>query len=372
MEDVKKFILSLVEVGLYKARLVEDDREYVFSDNKFEERILRVDYQTIEEPVEISIDLDREEILTRKTNGREWEVSQKEEIEEYKAHRISTSKKLIRAAILIIPIVIAAFIFLPRKPTVEEVKKPIEEKINVEIPGVKVETKTGSGGNDVVEKQTQTGEDIPGKFTKKPEKDESYKEKEKLQSDRQYRAHLKRARDLFHDGYYDRALDSLAEASKWGNTPDLTRLEGQIRQAKKQSIQEKKEIKEVKPIETIKIVETIRMFNLSEGIRIAYNKKMSRVLIKMLNPRMRVWGRIVVNLAIDENGKLSVLYHKDKLKVVPTGAKKHIKMLILRNIKKISLIPPKNKNGETVRVSNWQITYKVRKLLNNKIILTKQ
>lgn len=98
---------------------------------------------------------------------------------------------------------------------------------------------------------------------------------------------------------------------------------------------------------------------------------LERLQVPVLNPKLKIIGQIVVNLAIDENGKITIQNFQDMIKVTPVLQEKQVKIAIARKINSISLPPPKNKNGEPVKVSNWRVTFKVGKFLNN-IILAKQ
>ena len=121
MEDVKKYILSLAEVGLYKARVEEGGKELIFADNKFEERTLPGKAGAFDETEEISvIDLKKEKELARETKNREKKVAQEADIEEPKSFRVSPTKKWFRAAIFAIPVIAAAVIFLLTNPPGKE------------------------------------------------------------------------------------------------------------------------------------------------------------------------------------------------------------------------------------------------------------
>jgi serine/threonine protein kinase len=122
------------------------------------------------------------------------------------------------------------------------------------------------------------------------------------------------------------------------------------------------------PLQQIK---TATLLDLHPDTRRDYNSLMERLQVPVLNPNLKIMGQIVVNLAIDENGKITIQNFQGMIKVTPVLQENQVKISIGRKINSISLPPPKNKNGEPVKVSNWRITFKVGKFLN-KIILIKQ
>ncbi|MCX6582286.1 MAG: serine/threonine-protein kinase [Candidatus Aminicenantes bacterium] len=118
-------------------------------------------------------------------------------------------------------------------------------------------------------------------------------------------------------------------------------------------------------------IKTATLLDLHPDVLREYSAMLERLQIPVLNPKLKIIGQIVVNLAIDENGKITIQNFQDMIKVTPLLQETQVKIAIARKINGISLPPPKNKNGEPVKVSNWRVTFKVGKFLNN-IILTKQ
>jgi len=118
-------------------------------------------------------------------------------------------------------------------------------------------------------------------------------------------------------------------------------------------------------------IKTATILDLHPDVRREYSTMLERLQVPVLNPKLKIIGQIVVNLAIDENGKITIQNFQDMIKVTPVLQEKQVKIAIARKINSISLPPPKNKNGEPVKVSNWRVTFKVGKFLNN-IILAKQ
>jgi serine/threonine protein kinase len=147
-----------------------------------------------------------------------------------------------------------------------------------------------------------------------------------------------------------------------------------IKQEKTTKPPEKKKEETPKPIKkeiTPPPVKTVSLLGLAPDIRKTYNSRMQRLQFPLLNARFKVMGQIELNLFINENGKVTVLAFKDRLAVNPARHKNRVKNFIGRKINGIYLPPPKNKNGESVKVSNWRVTFKVGKFFN-KLILTKQ
>lgn len=127
----------------------------------------------------------------------------------------------------------------------------------------------------------------------------------------------------------------------------------------------------VKEEKVQKTVKPVTLLGLDHDLRIAYNDKMRRIQIDVLNPRFQVKGQVVLNLSIDENGRVYVQDFRDMLSVIPRRGRKAIKHLIRRKINGITLDPPKNKDGQPARLLNWRVTYKVGKL-GKKIFLNKR
>lgn len=118
-------------------------------------------------------------------------------------------------------------------------------------------------------------------------------------------------------------------------------------------------------------VKTVSLLGLDPDMRKIYNSRMQRLQFPLLNARFKVMGQIELNLFINEKGKVTILAFKDRLAVIPARHKNRVKTFIGKKINSIYLPPPKNKNGESVKVSTWRVTFKVGKFLN-KLILTKQ
>ena len=126
--------------------------------------------------------------------------------------------------------------------------------------------------------------------------------------------------------------------------------------------------KQVKPLK----IETVNLLEVSPKLREVYNDSLQRITITvpMRKARFKAFGQITLELLIDENGRISVSPFKDMLTVNPSALKSNVIYIIKNRISKISLPPPRDKEGHRVKF-NWRITYKVGKLAN-RIFLTKQ
>lgn len=156
---------------------------------------------------------------------------------------------------------------------------------------------------------------------------------------------------------------------------DVTDVKPTAKQKKTEPLKvEKKEEKpkpikkEVQPPE----VKTVNLLGLSPAIRQEYLKKVKRIPIPVpvRQARFKVRGQITLSLFINENGKVTISSLDEQLTVEPARRKSSVINYIKFNINRISLTPPKDKDGNPVRF-NWRVTYKVGKYLN-RIILTKQ
>lgn len=145
-----------------------------------------------------------------------------------------------------------------------------------------------------------------------------------------------------------------------------------VKDVKKETIT--KETETPKPIEK-KIepppVKTVSLLGLAPDIRKTYNSRMQQLKFPLSNARFKAMGQIELDLFINEKGKVTILGFKDRLAVIPAIHKNRVKNFIGKKINSIYLPPPKNKNGESVQLSNWRVTFKVGKFFN-KLILTKQ
>jgi len=139
---------------------------------------------------------------------------------------------------------------------------------------------------------------------------------------------------------------------------------------RKQTIRQPQEEKKPKKSEQ-KPVKPTTLLGVTLDLRKAYNTRMQRLQINVGRTRFQAKGQVVLNLSIDEKGRVTIRAFRDILTVIPPRRKKVVLAVIRRQINGIFLAPPKDKNGQPVRVVNWRLTYKVGRL-GNKIFLTKQ
>lgn len=141
---------------------------------------------------------------------------------------------------------------------------------------------------------------------------------------------------------------------------------------------EKKEIPQEKPTslpaDTTKNEDTpvkvANLLDLPQETRMVYKNSMQRIEIQIMNPKMQVFGRMSVDLLVDEMGKVTMLSFEDALTVIPPRSRGYVLNTVRYRINAISLPPPKNKKGEPVRF-RWRITYKIGKF-GNKLFLNKE
>jgi serine/threonine protein kinase len=294
---------------------------------------------------------------------------------------------LIFAAVIVLGV---SIFIITQKPTdtvdknTEVVSSTVENKVEKETEKETSRPKEKEEIDITKEEKKTDAQDIKAKTDaqKPPEKKpEPIKKEAQISSrDAEYKTYLQRARDFFKAGEFDRARENLNEAEKRKKTPELLELKKTINQAKahQQQLQEQQKPvkipqKEVKPSPLP--VKTATLLDLPLELRKSYNFQMQRIQItlpQVPKPRFLVKGHIVLNLFIDGRGRLSIqTFNSDMLDVVPDRLKLRVQDIIKNKLNRMSLIPPKNKAGETVQVPNWRVTFKVGKFFN-KIILTKQ
>ncbi len=141
-------------------------------------------------------------------------------------------------------------------------------------------------------------------------------------------------------------------------------LEQTIRQARE---------KKPRKAETVPAVNAITLLDLEPELRKSYNNQLQRIQIDIpkLVAMFQVKGIITYNLAIDEYGSVRVEPLLDNLEITPPRRERSVHAIISHKLNSLSLPPPKDKKGQSVRVINWRVTFKVGKYMNL-ITLTKQ
>lgn len=352
MEDVKKYILSLAEVGLYKARVEEDGKELIFADNKFEERTLPGKAGTFDETEELSvIDLEQEKELAREKKSREKKVVRKAAIEEEpKSYRVSPTKKWFRAAIFVIPIIAAAVIFLLTNP-------PGKEKIDLNP------QKTGSGTQVIkVEKETpadtdtgltdkQPGDVTEGDVTGETEKAEGGEVTGKP-----------------GDESGDTKTTESEGEKITGKLPgETTGPEVRTGETDTQPVKTP-----VGPGTKTPTIQTVKVVRLPKGLIREYNTELSKLVIPFIPVKIKVTGYLNVKISVDDMGNVAAkILSGEGLKVTPEGRRRNVLNLIIKKISSLKLTPPKDKRGNPVRVSWFNIDYQAGKL-RTRLILKKR
>ena len=261
--------------------------------------------------------------------------------------------------------------------TVENKGEKKSEK-EASLPGENEETAITAGEKKAGARDIKTKSDARETPEKKPEPIKKDGPIPSRDSDAEYRTYLQRAREFFKAGDFDRAQENLNEAEKRKKTPELLKLKKTIDQAKAHQQQRREQQKPVKiPKKEVKplSLKTATLLDLPLELRKNYYSQMQRIQItlpKIPKPRFQVKGHIVLNLFIDGRGRLSIQTFDDHmLNVLPARLKMRVHSIIKNKLNRMSLLPPKNKAGETVQVPNWRVTFKVGKFYN-RIILTKQ
>jgi serine/threonine protein kinase len=201
------------------------------------------------------------------------------------------------------------------------------------------------------------------KVVKVPSKENALQNQ--LAVDRKYNNYLKQAQASVATGDFDQALAQLAEARKLKNSHQLDDLEKTIKQAQQR--------RETALVEADVPIKTVTLLGLDPELRKRYNNKLQRIHLDLprIGSRFKVFGFFTVSMAIDENGAISIRLIKDQVTVLPPRRKRNVKRLILHRLSGITLTPPRDKKGQSVKVSDWRINYKVGKI-KSRINLIKQ
>ncbi|MCP4149776.1 MAG: hypothetical protein GY757_18670, partial [bacterium] len=97
---------------------------------------------------------------------------------------------------------------------------------------------------------------------------------------------------------------------------------------------------------------------------------MQKIVLVFPRAKFIVTGRITLSLSIDRLGNVTAGLYNETLSVIPGHGKKRLIKAILGKINRSQLLPPKDVKGNTVRLENRLVKYKVNKSVN-RIILTK-
>jgi len=117
-------------------------------------------------------------------------------------------------------------------------------------------------------------------------------------------------------------------------------------------------------------VTTISFTELPGQLVNAYYERIRRIEIAGLPEGTRALGRIKIWVYITAVGKIGLQAESiDDTALEVTGEKDTIKRMIIRALSALSLAPPRAANGASVRVSDWEISFKVG-TFQDRIILT--
>ncbi len=387
MDDVKKFILSLAEVGLYKARLEEEGKEYTYADNKFAERVIPLKARAFEDTEELALgDLEKKikpaAVEEKKKPAaaappRAKPKPPEAEPEEPVSYRVAPSKKLFRAAIFIVPVAAAAVIFLlsgigskdkkdtgldagktdtvisgekSADKTGADVKKGTAEEKNAEITG-----KETPADNVVIDKTQGSGletQNIAARVDKTADKPPI------------------EIKDSKTAGAKDTKTTPVeTKKQPADNRKTSTDLKKAVKEPGKEEGQPVKET--IKP-DTPPLKKTVKIVELPSYLTREYYTEFSKVVINFVPTRIKVSGYLNIKAAIDDKGKVSAnISSSEGLQVTPGDDRDKLLNLIKTKISSLRFTPPQDKQGNPVSVSEFSLDYQVGKL-ESKLILKKK
>jgi hypothetical protein len=121
--------------------------------------------------------------------------------------------------------------------------------------------------------------------------------------------------------------------------------------------------------EPLKTVETVNIFAIPSDLRKEYYEKIKRIEIPNLPEGIWVSDQVSLNVAVDDLGKLFILDIHDKyLTVKPENRKEDIRQIIEQGLQRLTLPPPHDKEGVTVRIKSWRLNFKAA-AFHGKIVL---
>jgi hypothetical protein len=380
MDDVKKFILSLAEAGLYKARLEEEGKEYIYADNKFTERNIPVKARAFEDTEELAVgDLDKkkkpaavEEKKKPKAAAppKEKPKPPEAEPEEPESYRVAPSKKLFRAAIFIVPVLAAAVIFLlsgiggkkekdigldaGKTDTVVAGEKSADKT----VPDLKTGAEDGKSG-EISGQETPTDNVIT----------------DKTQGSGQDSKSAVTTVDMSAAKPPVEIKDSKTVSGK-----DTKMVPGETKKQPAETQKTSTDLKKpgeqtgkktIKP-DTLPLKKTVKIVELPSYLTREYNTEFSKLVINYVPTKIKVSGYLNVKAAIDDKGKVSVrISSSEGLQVTPEDTRDKLLNLIKTKISSLRFTPPLDKQNNPVSVSEFNIDYQVGKL-ESKLILKKK
>ncbi|GEM_PF-1385333 len=115
------------------------------------------------------------------------------------------------------------------------------------------------------------------------------------------------------------------------------------------------------PPAAISMPETVKIIQLATEQARGYSLRMDRIVVNQLPARIRkIMGTMTLELAVGADGRIRVVKSVDaRVVVIPQLGATLVKRLILEKINSIQLDPPRDKNGRSVRVEDWRLSYGV-------------
>ncbi|UCH93907.1 MAG: protein kinase [Candidatus Aminicenantes bacterium] len=203
---------------------------------------------------------------------------------------------------------------------------------------------------------SQPGKDPPGiqELTQKPtELPTSQTEKEKIE-------------DIENRG----KVKTTPESSKI--TPRKKKVNIKAQEQKKKNDEVKTKIDDIpKPQQIESKVKTVDLVKLSREMVAKIDQALPGIEISNLPKGIKVYGKIELYLSVNEKGNIHIDRFDDTgIKVIPGDKKELVKNMISTKINGISIFPPKDETGESIKIRDWWKTFKVGTFMG-KIILYK-
>lgn len=247
-----------------------------------------------------------------------------------------------------------------------------------------------SGGGSKQERQTeppveerlskvQDGKPEPTEIkNRKPDPGESITSGQKTAltaaEQKAYDGYVETARKEAGKGDYRGALANIDKAKRIQESDELELLEGEVlkkeAEAKTRKRNEQIDKTPVKPPPKKKVtppvtrvtpdIRTVNLIELPRELSTGYHEKMDRIIIPNLPQGVKVMGPVGFNFSIDEKGHLGLKrFSHPRLVVLPKLKRQRVLKMILDKINDITLAPPRDEQGQPVKVENWRLLYRV-------------
>ena len=114
------------------------------------------------------------------------------------------------------------------------------------------------------------------------------------------------------------------------------------------------------PRATTPVPATVKMMSVSTAMVRNYIGSMDRIVVNQLPRKVKVMGTMTLELNIEADGNLRVVKALDSnVVVIPKARAPMVRRLVLQKLNAVRLAPPKDKQGHSVRVEDWRLTYSV-------------